>query len=210
MGWAGNGIVCFSKRRPLRSPFSQGSDTESGSGVAGEDLADADVAGEHLGRFMAGLAHDVALADAVHRRLGDASGAQRVAAQWLRLQAGAAGGHFENPADAVLVEPAAGELAMAGDSAEDRTGRDARIGEPVAQDADRAGFHLLPKGNADLAAGCLLIGLRAAQVDDEAVLGEGEVGEVDRGELGAAEGACEANQNQGPVAEALKRPGGIR
>jgi hypothetical protein len=24
MGWAGNGIVCFSKRRPLRSPFSQG------------------------------------------------------------------------------------------------------------------------------------------------------------------------------------------
>ena len=40
-----------------------------------EDLADADVSGEHLGRFVAGLAHDVALADSVHRGLGDASGA---------------------------------------------------------------------------------------------------------------------------------------
>ena len=41
--------------------------------VAGEHLPDPDVPGEHLGRLVAGLAHDVALADAVHRRLGDAS-----------------------------------------------------------------------------------------------------------------------------------------
>ena len=64
------------------------------------------VLGEHLGRFVAGLAHDVALADSVHGGLGDASGAQGVTAQGLRLQTGAAGGHFENPADAVLVERA--------------------------------------------------------------------------------------------------------
>jgi hypothetical protein len=165
-----------SSEKPFFSEASQGLDAEPGGGVAGEDLADADVSGEHLGRLVAGLAHDVALADSVHRGLGDASGAQAMAAQGLRLQTGAAGGPLQDPADAVLVEPAAGELAMAVDPAKDGTGGDARRGQPAAQRADRAGGVLLPKGNADLAAGCLLVGLRAAEIDDQAVLGEGEVG----------------------------------
>jgi len=202
IGVRGNGIVCFNSRKPLRSPFSQRLDAEPGGGVAGEDLADADVAGEHLGRLVAGLAHDVALADSVHRRLGDASGAQAVAAQRLRLQAGAAGGPLQDPADAVLVKPAAGEPAMAVDPAKDGTGADARRRQPAAQHADRAGGIVSPKGNADLAADGLLVGLRAVEIDDQAILGEGEVGKVDRGELGAAEGASEADQNQCPVAEA--------
>jgi len=45
-------------------------DPQPGGGVAGENLPDPDVPGEHLGRLVAGLAHDVALADAVHRHLG--------------------------------------------------------------------------------------------------------------------------------------------
>src|SRR6202041_864112 len=111
-----------------RSPFSQGSvtsfqgsDAEPGGGVAGEDLPDPDVPGEHLGRFVTGLAHDVALADAVHGGLGDASGAQAMAAQRLGLQGGTAGGPLHDPADAVLMEPAAGDLAMAVDPAKDGT-----------------------------------------------------------------------------------------
>ena len=62
-GLAGNGIVCVSSRKPLRGPLYQRSDAESGGGVAGEHFADADVFSEHLGRFVAGLAHDVALVD---------------------------------------------------------------------------------------------------------------------------------------------------
>ncbi len=182
-----------------------GSDTEAGGGVAREHLADADVAGEHLGRLVAGLAHDVALADSVHRGLGDASGAEAMSAQRLRLQAGAAGGPLHDPSHAILVESAARDLAMAVDPAEDGSGRDAGVGEPSAQRADRAGFLLLSKGNANLASGCLLVGLRPAQVDDEAVLGEGEVGAFDRGELRAAKGDGEAHQNERPVAEAQKR-----
>lgn len=151
---------------------------------------------------MAGLAHDVALADSVHGGLGDASGAQAVAAQRLRLQTGAAGGSLQDPADAVLVEVAAGELAMAVNPAENGTIDDAGVGEPAAQGADRTGCLLFPKGNANLAASCLLVGLRAAEINDQAVLGEGEVGQVDRGKLRAAEGAGEADKHQGPVAEA--------
>ena len=134
VGWDGQetGSSASAAGRPLRSPFSQrsvvgfqGSDAQPGGGVAGEVLADTDVSGQHLTGLVAGLAHDVALADSVHGGLGDASGAQAVAAQRLRLQAGASGGPFENPADAVLVEPAAGELANPSDPAKDGTGGDA-------------------------------------------------------------------------------------
>jgi len=147
LGLAGNEIVCFRSRKALISLFyqgprfrGQGSDAEPGGGVASEDLADADVAGEHLGRLVAGLAHDVALADSVHGGLGDASGAQAMAAKRLRFQTGAAGGHFENPANSVLVKPAAGEIAMAVDPAKDGAGADARGGQPAAQRVDRAGW----------------------------------------------------------------------
>ena len=123
-------------------------------------------------------------------------------AQRLRLQTGAAGGPLQDPANAILVEPAAGELAMAIDPAKDGTGGDARRGQPAAQRANRAGFLLLPKGNADLAFGGLLVGLLAAEINDQSVLGEGDVGKVDRGKLRAAEGASEADKHQRPVAEA--------
>jgi len=60
----------FTSRKALRSHFSQGLDAKSGGGVAGEHLADTDILGEHLGRFVVGLAHDVALADSVHGGFG--------------------------------------------------------------------------------------------------------------------------------------------
>jgi len=127
---------------------------------------------------------------------------QAMSTQRLWLQAGAAGGPLHDPADAVPVKPAAGELAVAVDPAKDGAGADARRGQPAAQRADRAGGVLLPKWNTDLAAGSLLVGLRAAEVDDQAVLGEGEVGEVNRSQFRTAEGAGEADENERPVTEA--------
>ena len=123
----------------------------------------------------------------------------------LRLQGGAAAGPLHDPADAVLVEAAAGGPAMAVNPAEDGTIDNAGVGHPVTQGANRAGFHLLPKGNADLPSGGLLVGLQAAHIDDEAVLGEREVGALDCGKFRAAEGTGEAHQNERPVAETKKR-----
>ena len=91
---------------------------------------------------------------------------------------------------------------MAVDPVKDGAGGDARRSEPASRGADRAGYLVGPKGNADLAAGSLLVGLRAAEIDNQAVLGEREVGQVDRGKLRAAEGAGEADKDQRPVAEA--------
>ena len=64
-----NGIVCFGSRKHLRMLFSRGADTQLGGGITRKHLSDADVTGKHLGRFVAGLADTIALADPVHRGL---------------------------------------------------------------------------------------------------------------------------------------------
>jgi hypothetical protein len=74
------------------------------------------------------------------------AGAQAVAAHGFRLQTGAQGGPLQNPADAVLVEPAAGGPVMTVDPAKDSTGGDARFGEPALQRADRQVASSFPKG----------------------------------------------------------------
>lgn len=103
-----------------------------------------------------------------------------MATQRFRPQTGAAGGPLQDPAAAVSVEPAAGELANSSDPAKNSSGRNVRFGEPAAQDTNRSGYIVFPKGNTDLATGHLLVSLRTAEVDDQAVISEGEVGRVDR------------------------------
>jgi len=130
-----NGIVCFGSRKPLGSPFSQRLDAQPGGGIARQHLADADVFGQHLGRFVAGLAHDVTFADAVHRRLGDASCAQAMAAKGSGFKSELRGA-FQYPADTVLVEAAAEDLAMMVDRAKGSSASDSGFPEPAAERAD--------------------------------------------------------------------------
>ncbi len=126
-----------------------------------------------------------------------------MAAQRLRLQTGAAGGDFENPADAVLVEPAAGELAMAVDPAKDGTGGDARRGEPVAEGADRAVGSSVPKGMPTLRPAASWSDFeRRRSMTRPSWVRRG--GQIRSRQLRAAEGAGEAEQNQRPVAEASR------
>ncbi len=55
-----------------------GLDAQTCGGVAGKHFADSDVLGELLGRFVGGLAYDLALAGSVHDCLSDPTGAQGV------------------------------------------------------------------------------------------------------------------------------------
>ena len=68
--------------------------------------------------------------------------------------------------------------------------------EPPAQRADRARRRIFPKRNADLAASCFLVRLRTAQTDHEAILAEGDIGDLDYREFRPAKCAREADQNE--------------
>lgn len=78
---------------------------------------------------------------------------------------------------------------MTRDPAKDTSSHDARYGEPAAQGANRTVCIVCPKGNADRVLGCLLTGLRTAQIDDKAVRSQGKMHSVDRSEFRAAEGS---------------------
>ena len=73
----------YSVAQPLRNSCSQGLDAQTCGGVAGKHFADSDVLGELLGRFVGGLAYDLALAGSVHDYLRDPTGAQGVPFQNL-------------------------------------------------------------------------------------------------------------------------------
>ena len=74
----------------------------------------------------------------------------------------------------------------------DRYYRMAALGGPQMCVAETPGA-VYGRSLADLAAGSFLVGLRAAEVDDQAILGESKMGKVDRGQLRAAEGTGEAD-----------------
>jgi hypothetical protein len=60
-------------------------DSEAGRRVLAKDLARADIAPQRRNRLVTRLLHDDELADAVHRRLDHASGAEGVAAERINI-----------------------------------------------------------------------------------------------------------------------------
>ncbi|CAN7630396.1 hypothetical protein LJR225_004852 [Phenylobacterium sp. LjRoot225] len=93
-------------------------------------------------------------------------------------------------------------MASAGDLPERGAGRDLRPFEPGAQRRDRASRRTFAGRNLDLGAFAAAVGLRARDQQGETGLGPRQVFQVDGGELGAAQCAGEANEDQGAVAQA--------
>ena len=107
---------------------------------------------------------------------------------------------FDDQRHGLIGEALRFEVAVAIDGSEDWPTLDAALRKPVAQRAHRAGQRVRAERQANLAALGFLVGLRAAQLDDQAVGGEADIGDVERDELAAAEGAGEADQQQRPIA----------
>ena len=97
------------------------SDSEAGRRILAKDLARPDIAPQSRNRFVASLAHNHKLTHAVHRGLGDASGAKGVPAELLHLQSRPAGCTLEELADRVLVQAASRDMSIAADRPEDGT-----------------------------------------------------------------------------------------
>ena len=68
------------------------------------------------------------------------------------------------------------------------------------------GALVLGQGQTDLAAGAFLIGLRNAEIDDNAILIKCEVADLDPRQLRSSEGAPKAHQHKCLVAQSGPRP----
>src|ERR1039458_6118572 len=119
------------------------SDPETGGRILTEYLARADVPPERRGGFVTGLLHDDELTNTVHRRLSNAAGTQRMAAEWIDIHAGTRCGTLQNFANRVFVKAAPGSETVAVDATEYRTVGDLRCFQPCAQRPNRASFGIL-------------------------------------------------------------------
>ena len=74
-------------------------------------------------------------------------------------------------------------------------------GTPAFDGDDGVGLLVGAAGDADLLAGRLGVGLAAPQEQDQAAIGEGDVLPIEGGDLGAAQGAGEAEEQDAVVTE---------
>jgi hypothetical protein len=74
-------------------------------------------------------------------------------------------------------------------------------GTPALDGDDGVGLLVGAAGDADLLAGRLGVGLAAPQAQDQAALGEGDVLPIEGGDLGASQGAGEAEEQDAVVTE---------
>jgi hypothetical protein len=116
-----------------------------------------------------------------------------------RIQAGRARGPLHDPGDRAIAE-APGQLpAVAVHRADESRPRDRARREPGPDRAHRAGRRRRAERDADVAPLALLVRLRPADGDDQAVGRLPHVGDVEPDQLGAADGAGEAEQQERPI-----------
>ena len=92
------------------------------------------------------------------------------------------------------------EVAVPIDAPKDAPLDDLGALEPALQGTERAGCLIEPERNGHFDAGAFLIAFRASQSHDHPVGLEAQIRELERGELRAAEGAGEPDQEQRSVA----------
>ena len=97
------------------------SDSEAGRRILAKDLARPDIAPQSRNRFVASLAHNHKLTHAVHRCLGDASGAEAVPAERINIHSGPSRSSLQELSYSVLVQAASRDMSIAADRPEDGT-----------------------------------------------------------------------------------------
>ena len=169
------------------------------------DAAVADVLAQHVGGLVAADALDVMLLGAGQGGSGDEASAQGVAAELARVEAGGGDDALDDQRHALRAQAAVGWLAGGVHAGEERP-----VGQAVGAQGSQPvlqGAHGAQRGvglGVDHLAFALGGGIafRAAQAQDSQPLAQRQVGDVEADEFGAAEGAGEAEQQQGAVAPA--------
>jgi hypothetical protein len=167
-------MLCLAARSPTAdkcffSVLCELLDSETRCRILAKDLARADIAPQSRNRLVPRLTHNDELADAIHRRLGDASGAEGVAAELLDLQSRPAGCALQELADGIPVQAAPRNMTVSLNGPEDRAFSNRGPVEPLAKRADRARILTGTEGQTHFPSGAFLVCLRFADGDDDAV-----------------------------------------
>ncbi len=162
-------------------------------------MGGADVAGDGGGGAVAGLAHDVPDGGPAARRFGTEAGAQRVPGVGCRVQTRARDRAFEDCRDRARGERAPAYFPVAVDGPEQGPGGDPGRGEPELERADWTRVLPRPTRQDQNMAHPFGVGLRAAEVDQDALVRPNRVLDPDRGQVPAARRARETQQDQSPV-----------
>ena len=136
------------------------------SRVVDEQLAVADIAGEHGVAGVAGLRSDLERRDARLHGAGGEAGAQAVAGEAGRVDAGGGDALLDDERYGFAGEPLGSDAAMPVDRPEDGAGFDPGNGKPAVEGEDGA-VAGSAEGDADLAPRPFLVGLRAPERDDQ-------------------------------------------
>ena len=171
-------------------------------GVVAEELAVADVLAHHPLAAVPGLGHDAPLAGPGHGGGRGQSGAQAVAGVARRVEPGRRGRALDHQGHGLVGQAPGLQLLVPVDAAEQGAGGEAGGVEPLLHRPHRAGGGVGAVGHAELAPRPLLVGLAAAQRDDQPGAARLQVGDVEPHELAAPEGAGEAQQQERAVAQA--------
>lgn len=157
---------------------------------------------------MPALVLDVPLGHAFPGGRGDEPRAQTVSGKGGGVVARGRHRCFYHPRDVPVREAGRAEGAVPADAVKDRPRLDAGRLQPSPQRQHRAGAGAVAEGNGDLGPAALLVGLGAAQGDDQPLGDEGQVGHVQRHQLRPPQCRGKADQQQGPVTQGAQ-PGSL-
>lgn len=185
-------------------------DSEAGGSVLAKDLARPDIAPQRRNGLVPRLTHDDELADAVHRGLSHAACPERMPTEFVDLQSRPHRCTLQKLADRILVQAAPRNMTVSLNGPEDRAFSNPGPVEPLAQRTDGTRILTGSEGQAYVSSGALLVCLRLANADDDAIDGELEVTYIDGGQLRAPKSSRKSGQHQCGVSnpEKVSAPGG--
>jgi hypothetical protein len=168
--------------------------------IATERVLPAEVASQRSHRSVASVPRDRHLASSLLARFRNQSGSQRMRTIRAGMEADALDGRLHGAAHRNGADTPQGNMTAAQHRVEQRSRSVPAHSQPRSQGAYRASLGVLALGQSDEAPAALLVLLFVLHKDQYPHTEKGDVGEIERDQIGAPQGRSEAKYQQGAIA----------